>query len=161
MESHLKTEDNRQMEVMLLSELKKGMQFPEYQYTLSEDIIKKYVEGTEENGPLYVDEDFARNGPFGYRIVPPTSIAIYVTPSQIFKTIGKKPPPGTIQTTQRFEFYSPIRIGETVTVRASVEDIYQKKGRDYFVIRAEAFNNKGNRAAVSCVTGVWPRSTEK
>mgnify|MGYP000076500192 CR=1 FL=1 len=91
------------MEVMHLSELKKGMKFPEYNHTLSHDIIKKYLAGIEESDPLYLDENYAAQSLFGHLIVPPTSISIYVTPSRVLKTIDKKPPPGMIQTGQRYE----------------------------------------------------------
>ena len=144
------------MEVMRLSELRKGMKFPDYEYTLRPDIIETYVKAVEETDPLYTDEDYARQGPFGARIVPPTTIAIYVTPSQVFKDIGKKPPSGMIQTAQKFEFLYPVTIGETVTARASIDDIYQKKGRNYVVMKADAYNKKGDRVASSYLTFIWP-----
>lgn len=144
------------METMLLSELRKGMQFPEYRYTLRDEIIKKYIESVEESDPLYVDEEYAKESCFGYLIVPPTTFAIYVTPSRVFRTIEKKPPPGLIQTAQRFEFYHPIKRGDTVTVRVSVHDLYQKKGRDYVVLKGESFDPKGYMATVSYLTFIWP-----
>lgn len=143
------------METMHLAELKKGMQFPEYTHTLRDDIIKKYLAGIEESDPLYVDQEAACPSNFGHVIVPPTSISIYVTPSRVLRTIAKKPPPGMIQTGQRYEFYHPIRVGETVTVRGSIEDLYQKKGRDYVVLKGEAFDSQGNKAAVSYLTFIW------
>jgi acyl dehydratase len=79
------------MKEMHLSDMKKGMTFPEYRYTLRADIIKTYLEAAEED-PLYTDEAYAIQGPFGQRVVPPTTIAIYVTPSRVFKTIKKNPP---------------------------------------------------------------------
>lgn len=144
------------MEVMDLSELKKGMEFPVFRYTLRPDIIKTYLEAVEESDSLYTDEEQARQSLFGHPVVPPTTIAIYVTPSRVLKTIEKKPPPGMIQTGQRFEFYHPIRIGETVTVKASIDDLYQKKGRHYVVLKGEGVNEQGQRAAVTYLTFIWP-----
>lgn len=141
---------------MHLIELKKGMTFPIYRYTLRPDTIKTYLEAVEESDPLYTDEELATQSLFGHTIVPPTTIAIYVTPSRVLKTIEKKPPPGMIQTGQRFEFYHPIRIGETVTVKASIDDLYQKKGRNYVVLKGEGVNEQGQRAAVSYLTFIWP-----
>jgi acyl dehydratase len=144
------------MKVMHLSELKKGMKFPTYQYTLRADIIKTYLAAVEELNALYADEDPDAHAFFGHPIVPPTTIAVYVTPSRVLQAIEKKPPNGMIQTGQRFEFYHPILIGETVTVNASIEDLYQKKGRDYVVLKGEAVNEQGQRAAVSYLTFIWP-----
>lgn len=144
------------MEVMHLIELKKGMTFPIYRYTLRPDIIKTYLEAVEESDPLYTGEEQVPKSLFGHPVVPPTTIAIYVTPSRVLKTIERKPPPGMIQTGQRFEFYHPIGIGETVTVKASIDDLYQKKGRNYVVLKGEGVNEQGQRAAVSYLTFIWP-----
>ena len=144
------------MEVMRLSEISKGMTFPEYRYTLRADIIKTYLQAVEEKDPLYTDEVYAIRGPFGQLVVPPTTIAIYVTPSRVLKTIEKSPPPGMIQTGQRFEFYRPMKVGETVSVHASIDDLYQKKGRDYVVLKGTSLNEAGKRAAVSYLIFIWP-----
>jgi len=144
------------MEVMRLSELKKGMTFPTYTHTLHPEIIKTYLKAVEESNPLYTDEEDAQKGIFGHPVVPPTTIAIYVTPSRVLKTVEKKPPSGMIQTGQRFEFYHPIGIGETITVYASIDDLYQKKGRDYVVLKGEGFNKEGQKTAVSYLTFIWP-----
>ena len=47
------------MEVMNLSEFSKGMEFPEYSYTLTEDIINNFIAGVEESNPLYTDKAYA------------------------------------------------------------------------------------------------------
>jgi len=144
------------MEVMHLSEFSKGMAFPEYSYTLSEDIIRNFLAGVEENNPLYTNEDYAKKSSFGCLVVPPTTISLYVTPSRVLKTIDKKTPPGLIQAGQRYEFLRPIKVGDTVTVKAVVEDVVQKKGRDFVSIKGEAYNPDGQKAAVSTITVIWP-----
>jgi len=144
------------MEVMLLSDLEKGMKFPEYDYTLTKDIIDKYLEGVEEGDPLYTNEDYAKRSGFGHLIVPPTTIALYVTPSRVFKTINKKPPSGLLQAGQRFEFCGPVRVNETVNVKTFIEDVYKKKSRDFVVLKGEAFDSNGNLASSSSLTFIWP-----
>ena len=115
------------MEVMNLSQFSKGMGFPEYKYTLSEDIVKNFLAGVEESNPLYTDKDYAEKSSFGSLVVPPTTISLYVTPSSVLKTIGKKTPPGLIQAGQKYEFHRPIKLGDTVTVKSVVEDVVQKR----------------------------------
>ena len=141
---------------MTLSEFSKGMVFPEYSYTLSEDIVKKFIAGVEESNPLYTDEVYAKKSSFGCRVVPPTTISLYSTPSAALKTIDRKSPPGMIHASQKYEFLNPIKPGDTVTVKSVVEDVYQKKGRDFIVLRGEAYNPDGQKAAVSIITIVWP-----
>ncbi len=144
------------MEVMNLSEFTKGMEFPEYKYTLSEEIVKNFLAGVEESNPLYTDKDYAEKSSFGCLVVPPTTISLYVTPSSVLKTIDKKTPPGLIQAGQKYEFLAPIKLGDTVTVKAVVEDVVQKKGRDFVSITGAAYNPDGQKAAASTITVIWP-----
>jgi len=132
------------------------MEFPEYTYTLSEDIIKNFIAGVEERNPLYTDRDYAEKSSFGCLVVPPTTISLYVTPSSVLKTIDKKTPPGLIQAGQKYEFHRPIKLGATVTVKSVVEDVIQKKGRDFVSIKGTAYNPDGEKAAVSTITVIWP-----
>ncbi|RLC28295.1 MAG: hypothetical protein DRH37_09760 [Deltaproteobacteria bacterium] len=148
------------MEVMRLSEFSRGMKFPEYTYTLSRDIITKFIEGVEESNPLYTDEEYAGKSRFGCLVVPPTTISLYVTPSRVLKTIDKRTPPGLIQAGQKYAFYRPVALGDTVTVKAVVTDVYQKKGRDFVVITGEAFTPDGEKAALSTLTVIWPPQPE-
>ena len=147
------------MEVMNLSEFSKGMGFPEYTYTLSEDIIKNFIAGVEESNPLYTDKDYAEKSSFGCLVVPPTTISLYVTPSSVLKTIGKKTPPGLIQAGQKYGFHRPIKLGDTVTVKSVVEDVVQKKGRDFVSIKGTAYNPDGGKAAESTITVIWPQQS--
>jgi len=133
------------------------MEFPEYTYTLSEDIIKNFIAGVEERNPLYTDRDYAEKSSFGCLVVPPTTISLYVTPSSVLKTIDKKTPPGLIQAGQKYEFHRPIKLGATVTVKSVVEDVVQKKGRDFVSIKGTAYNPDGEKAAVSTITVIWPQ----
>ncbi|MCP4681227.1 MAG: MaoC family dehydratase [Desulfobacterales bacterium] len=144
------------MEVMNLSEFKKGMEFPEFSYTLSEDIVKNFIAGVEETNPMYTDKAYAEQSSFGCLVVPPTTISLYVTPSSVLKTIGKKTPPGLIQAGQKYEFHRPIKLGDTVAVKSGVEDVLRKKGRNFVSIRGTAYNPDGKKAAVSIITVIWP-----
>jgi hypothetical protein len=49
-----------------------------------------------------------------------------------------------------------MKLGETVSVHASIDDLYQKKGRDYVVLKGASLNEAGKRAAVSYLTFIWP-----
>jgi len=144
------------MEAMLLSDLKKGMEFPEYNYTLTENIIVKYLKGVEESNPLYTDRNYAERGGFGCLIAPPTTIALYVTPSRVLRAINKKPPPGLLQSGQRFEFNAPVKVNDTVNVRAFIADVFKKKNRDFVVLKGEVFDSNGILAGSSTLTFIWP-----
>ncbi len=49
-----------------------------------------------------------------------------------------------------------LKVRDTVTVKATVEDVVQKKGRAVVSIKGEAYNPDGQKAAVSTITVIWP-----
>lgn len=52
---------------------------------------------------------------------------------------------------QQFEYYAPLRVGDSVTVERRVADIYDKKGgeMEFIVIETGFFDTAGERRALS------------
>jgi len=48
-----------------------GAQLPDIRYTITSEILEKYLEGIDDLNPVYLDEEYAKKSPFGGRIVPP------------------------------------------------------------------------------------------
>lgn len=135
----------------------KGMQLPDATYTVSSDILEKYLEGIDDLNPLYLDEAFAKKSPFGGRILPPISMAIYITVSHLIKSMGRKIPPGLIQATQKYEFTGLARPDEELHIKTVVEDKYEKKGRKFVLLKSDVFNSRGEKVGTSWLTPIWSK----
>ena len=72
----------------LYDDIVKGMQLPDITYTITSEILERYLDGIDDLNPLYLDEDYAKKSPFGGRIVPPISMAIYTTVSNLIRPLG-------------------------------------------------------------------------
>ena len=49
------------------------------------------------------------------------------------------------------EFFAPIRVGDTLTARSKIVDIYQKEGRSgplIFVVRETTYTNQNDEVVV-------------
>jgi len=147
----------REGKEILFDDIFKGMELPEISYTVTTDILRQYLEGIDDLNPLYLDEDYARKSPFGSTVIPPISIAICITVSNLIKPLGMKIPPGLLHAMQRYEFTGVARPDETLRIRSLIEDKFEKKGRKFVVIKSEVFNPKGDRIATSWLTPIWPR----
>ena len=79
--------EEREEKEILFEDIFKGMELPEITYTVTADILKKYLEGIDDLNPLYLDEEYAKKTPFGGPIVPPISMAIYTTISSLIKPL--------------------------------------------------------------------------
>ena len=149
--------EKREEKEILFEDIFKGMELPEITYTVTADILKKYLEGTDDLNPLYLDEEYAKKTPFGGPIVPPISMAIYTTISNLIKPLGMKIPPGLLHAQQRFEFTGIVRPNETLRIKTVIEDKYEKKGKKFVVWKSEVFNQRGDKVATSWLTPIWPK----
>lgn len=147
----------REGKEILFEDVYKGMVLPEITYTLTIDILKKYLEAIDDLNPLYLDEEYAKKTPFGGLIVPPVAIAIFTTISNLIRPLGMKIPPGLLHAQQRYEFTGIIRPNETLKIRTVIEDKYEKRGRKFVVWKSEVFNQNGDKVATSWLTPIWPK----
>ncbi|MFZ3114752.1 MAG: MaoC family dehydratase N-terminal domain-containing protein [Syntrophales bacterium] len=135
----------------------KGMQLPDINYTITSEILERYLDGIDDLNPLYLDEDYAKKSPFGGRIAPPISMAIYTTVSNLIKPLGMVIPPGLVQAYQRYEFSGIVRPDEKLLIKSVVEDKYEKKGRKFVQLKSEVFNEKGEKVGTSWLTPIWSK----
>ncbi len=99
--------------------------FDEYRKTVTETDVVLFAGLTGDNNPMHIDEEFASQTRFGSRIIHGM-----LTASFLSSVIGMKMPgPGCIYMGQNIKFLKPVHIGETVTARATVIEMYPEKQR--------------------------------
>lgn len=141
----------------VFADIVKGMKLPDINYTITSEILEKYLDGIDDLNPLYLDEGYANKSPFEGRIVPPISMAIYTTVSNLIRPMGLVLPPGLIQAKQRYEFTGVARPDEELLIKSIVEDKYEKNGRKYVLLKSEVFNEKGEKIGTSWLTPIWSK----
>jgi len=127
-----------------------------------EDILA-YLDGTLDNNPLFRDEEFAKKTPWGGLVAPPlllVPIIFWCTGTGSGSWIRT---PGAINPGQKIEFYEPIRVGDTITIKAEAYDKYVKRGKKYLTYLSEFRNQRGQLVAKWWGTLILPtsRSDEK
>jgi 3-hydroxybutyryl-CoA dehydratase len=99
--------------------------FDEYRKTVTETDVVLFAGLTGDNNPMHIDEEFASQTRFGGRIIHGM-----LTASFLSSVIGMKMPgPGCIYMAQNLRFIKPVHIGDTVTARATVIEIFPEKQR--------------------------------
>ena len=105
----------KELEVSKYEDLKVG-DFAEVIRTITEDDIQKFGELSGDLNPLHFNEEWAKTTRFKGRIAHGALIAAFIS-----QAIGMKlPGPGILYLGQQLSFRAPVRIGDTITVRASV-----------------------------------------
>ena len=141
----------------VFDDIVKGMPLQDINYTITSEILERYLDGIDDLNPLYLDEEYAKKTPFAGRVVPPISMAIYTTVSALIRPMGLVTPPGLVHARQRYEFTGIVRPGEKLLIKSIVEDKYEKKGRKYVQLKSEVFNEKGEKVGTSWLTPIWSK----
>ena len=106
-----------------ITELEVG-QTAEIIRVVDEEAIQRFAEVSGDFNPLHMDEAYASRTPFRGRIAHGALVASYVS-----CVLGNHlPGPGAIFSGMNIRFERPVRIGETVTAKATVVDV-DVKGR--------------------------------
>jgi acyl dehydratase len=105
-------------------------------FTITEEMVERNAWANDDYNPWYME-----GSPFGGRIISPVYLASF--DAQLFYGYYAYPVGGSLFAKQEFEYISPVRIGETYTMRGTLEDIYQRRGRTFFKVRMSVVNQQG------------------
>lgn len=110
--------------------------------------LKFFAKATAENNPIYTDEAAAKAAGYAALPAPPTfgfSLGIAKpNPFDNFLDIGIDLN-RVLHASQEFEYLEPILAGDTITLRDSVKDIYDKKdgALEFVIFETKATNQDG------------------
>ncbi len=114
----------KEVKVSKYEDLKVG-DFAEVIRTITEDDVQKFGELSGDLNPLHFNEEWAKTTRFKGRIAHGALIAAFIS-----QAIGMKlPGPGILYLGQQLSFRAPVRIGDTITVRATVIEKIDEKRR--------------------------------
>lgn len=121
-------------------------------------MVKKFALATDDNNPLWQDEEYAKKSKFGTLQVPPNLICA----SMISGGANRPMPPikqqGRLDGGAVWEFYKPITMGDTITNVAKLVDIKSREGKMgtmlFFVWEISHTNQNGELVAKTTSTGI-------
>ncbi len=122
-------------------------------------MIRHWCEAHEDPNPLYMNEAYAKSGPYGGIIAPPTMIQAYCTPrlwppsdispTPIFRAVEKCASAGytaTVGISYEYEFLEPLYPGDTITFQLKLERVSAEKktrlGTGYFITSLYTYRNQ-------------------
>lgn len=90
--------------------------------------IDAFAAVSGDTNPVHLDADYAANTPFGGRIAHGMLSAAYI--SAVLGT--KLPGPGAIYLSQSMKFRRPVKIGDPVVARVTVQALDDRRGHVTF-----------------------------
>lgn len=104
-----------------------GVEFEVGRATITKEHIARYCAAVGETNPLYLDEAAAAAGPYGTIIAPPSMLSgllMEPRPDPDVRFGNTSYAAGT-----QFEYFEPVRAGDTIHVTALVKEVFAKTGR--------------------------------
>lgn len=86
--------------------------------------IEAFAEVSGDTNPLHLDEDYARETPFGRRIAHGMLTGAYI--SAVLGT--RLPGPGAVYLSQSLRFRRPVGIGDEVVAQVVVRELDERRG---------------------------------
>ncbi len=112
------------LQTLYFEDLSVGMSESLTKVVSSADVVG-FAEITGDRNPIHLSEHFAAKTPFGTRIAH----GLY-TAGLISALLGTRlPGPGAVYISQSLNFRAPVRIGDTVDVSVTVEELIPEKRR--------------------------------
>jgi acyl dehydratase len=131
-----------------------GKMFPDVRYVLSEQDLKDYLPVSEDESPAFASDAGARSLGYARCVIPP-SFAPYVTVIGLLRAFDWEKDfyldykTGTAMFgEQELEYLRPLYVGETLTVRSGVTDVYEKQGKRTFDVAKVSFSVTDEAGAV-------------
>ncbi len=93
--------------------------------TITEADIVLFAGASGDNNAVHINEEFAQTTPFKGRIAHGMLTASVISAA----IAGRLPGPGTIYLGQNLRFKAPVRPGDTVHAKVTVQEILQEKRR--------------------------------
>ena len=113
----------------------------ETHHVITEKDIELFAEVSGDRNPLHMDEDFAKNTPFGQRIAHGALTASYIS-----GILGNDlPGPGSSFVGLNMRFRRPVFIGSNVIVRVEVTEMQERGNR----VTLKVSCNVDGKAAIS------------
>ncbi|RJQ85914.1 MAG: hypothetical protein C4519_02585 [Desulfobacteraceae bacterium] len=120
-----------------------------------------YAEACQDQNPLMVDENYAKNSSYGGLVIHP----LFVT-TICFWCVGVKGKgnwirtPGARNPGQTLEIHEYFRVGETIHVKMKPYDRYIKRGKCYLTYQMNAYNQDNDLKCTMYATLILPRTRE-
>ena len=145
-----------------LEELKQkiGTEARPVTFEIERGLITRFVQAVGDSNPLWQDEDYAGKTGYGGIIAPPWLLCALMTlsgpdsrPGSVPLPVPEVPPPREhiLDGGEEWEFLLPMRLGDTITSRSKLIDVFEREGRLgkmlFFLYQTSYTNQRGESVA--------------
>jgi len=150
-----------------------------FPYPVEQETIRRYCMMVDDDNPLFLDPDYAKQTKYGAVVYPPfapVGIMSKGSPEEAARTFGGKggktlllpPTPGSyfINMSMEWEWFKPMLVGDRLTTKTRLADVYIKPIRIdpkafWIVLELQFSNQKGEDVCLVRIIGLSHRSPDE
>jgi acyl dehydratase len=137
-----------------VDESKKGKTYPPLEYEVGREKIREYANAVGESNPVHHDREAAQAAGFRDVVAPPMFAVVYsaaaVAPGVLDPEVGINFA-RMLHGGQEFVWGEPVCSGDTITTQATLENLYERAGMEFYVFESVSRNQDGAEVA----RGTW------
>lgn len=131
-----------------------GKSYPPFEYEVGREKIREYAYAVGDENPVYLDVEAAKAAGFDAIVAPPMFAVVYSAGAMRQAILD--PELGInlmmmVHGGQEFEWHDVVTSGDLITTTATIDEIYEKAGMDFLIVRSESVNQDGKPV----VTARW------
>ena len=115
------------------------------------DELIAYAKTLGVTDPIYLDEQVAKQGPYGGLVAFPTFVVKLRGNQHMPKEVAREMSVGGFDAGKDIEFGVPVRPGDVITATSTITELYEKTGRSgsmwFVVFRQHLTNQNGETVA--------------
>jgi acyl dehydratase len=132
----------------------KGRRYPPFTYEVGLEKIREYANAIGTPEAVHRDRGAARAAGFRDVVAPPMFAVVYSTGAvapgvldpELGIDLGRM-----LHGSQEFVWGEPVCAGDVIETTATLEDLYEKDGREFYVFESRSKNQEG----AEVVRGTW------
>jgi acyl dehydratase len=137
-----------------MNEAAKGKQYPPFTYEVGLEKVREYANAIGETERVHHDRDAARDAGFRDVVAPPMFAVVYsagaVAPGILDPEVGINLG-RMLHASQEFAWGEPVVAGDVIETTATLVDLYERAGREFYVFESVSRNQDGREV----VRGTW------
>jgi acyl dehydratase len=107
-------------------------------FEIEKGLIARFVQAVGDSNPLWQNEEYTKTSKYGGIIAPPWLLCALMTvslpdsqPKSVPLPVPEVPPPRQhiLDGGGEWEFFLPMRLGDTITSRSKLANVFEREGR--------------------------------
>ena len=137
-----------------MSDSLEGRTWPPFTYEVGLEKVREYANAIGEWGEVHRDRKAAQDAGFRDVVAPPMFAVVYsagaIAPAILDPDVGIDLA-RMLHGSQEFAWGEPVCAGDVIETTATLQDLYEKDGREFYVFESVSRNQDGQEV----VRGTW------